>query len=112
MTLAFGTTVTILRAAPGGFDAYGDPIVSVTERTDIDGCGVAPRYSTEPTERGRQGVIIGLSVYAPSGSDIVSTDRLEIDGLTYVVDGEPAEWINPFTGSRPGLEVAARRATG
>lgn len=112
MTFAFGRTVTVLRDSPGGFDAYGDPATSTTARVVIESCAIAPRYSNEPTERGRQGVIVGLSVYAPAGSDITSTDRLEIDGVAYVIDGEPAEWINPFTGSRPGLEVAARRATG
>jgi hypothetical protein len=112
VTFTFGRPVTVLRDTPGGFDPYGDPVTSTTIRTLIEACAIAPRYSTEPTERGRQGVIVGLSVYAPAGSDITSTDRLEIDGITYVIDGEPAEWVNPFTGSWPGLEVAVRRATG
>lgn len=108
----FGSTVTVLRDSPGGTDAYGDPIASTTSRTNLLGCAVAPRYSTEPTERGRLGVVIGLSVYAPPGSDVLFTDRLEIAGVVYAIEGEPGDWVNPFTGSAPGMEIAVKRAVG
>lgn len=107
----FGETVTVLPGPPTT-DQYGDPIPSERIGGDIANCGVAPRYSTEPTERGRQGVIVGLTVYAPTGSDILSTDSLRVRELDYVVDGEPAAWVNPFTGWAPGIEVAIRRAVG
>jgi hypothetical protein len=107
-----GQTVTILRESSSGVDAYGDPVTSITTRVEVTGCAVAPRMSTEPTERGRQGVIVGLSLYAPTGTDVRYTDRVEIDGAVYLVDGIPAEWVSPFTGWAPGLEVALRRAEG
>lgn len=110
MDFPHGETVTVL---PGSTtDQYGDPVPSARTGSTIDGCAIAPRMSTEPPERGRQGVVVGLTVYAPAGSDIISTDLLMIRGLTYVVDGEPAEWSSPFTGWTPGLEVAVRRAVG
>lgn len=112
MTFPHGTTVTVLRDSPGGFDAYGDPITSTTAETNIPNCAVAPRFSTEPTERGRQGVIVGLTVYAPFGSDVLFTDRLEIAGVEYVIEGTPGSWSNPFTGSTPGMEIAVKRAVG
>lgn len=108
----FGQTVTIIRESPGGTDVYGDPITSTVLRTDVAGCAVAPRYSSESSERGRQGMIVGLSVYAPAGTDVLFTDRVEIDGVAYVIEGEPAAWSNPFTGWSPGVEIAVRRATG
>lgn len=108
----YGETVTIVRKSPGGTDVYGDPITSTTTRIDLAGCGVAPRYSTEPTDRGRQGVIIGWSVYPPADAGILFTDQLEVGGVLYEVEGEPAEWANPFTGWNPGGEVALRRAVG
>ena len=107
----FGETVTIVPGSPGT-DSYGDPLPITRTGGDITGCGVAPRYSTEPTERGRQGVIVGLTVYAPTGSDILSTDSLIVRGAEYVVDGEPAAWRSPFSGWAPGIEVAIRRAVG
>ena len=108
----FGPTVTVLRDSAPGVDAYGDPLPGTVERIDIPKCGVAPRYSTEPTERGRQGVIVGLSLYAPAGADIRSTDRVEVAGLAYAAEGEPGAWVNPFTGTDFGFEVALKRATG
>ena len=111
MSFAFGETVTVV---PGtiGFDNSGDPIPDTRIEHDIAGCGVAPRYSTEPTERGRQGVIVGLTVYAPTGSDVLSSDSLRVRGDLFVVDGHPAEWRSPFSGWAPGVEVAIRRAVG
>lgn len=111
MWFAHGETVTVL---PGsvGTDADGEPVPDTRTGGDIERCAIAFRYSTEPTARGRNGVIVGLTVFAPFGSDITSTDSLMIRGNRYVVDGEPAEWRSPFTGWEPGIEVAARRAEG
>ena len=107
-----GQTVTIVRQSPGGFDAYGDPIPGTEARTTVSGCAIAPRTSTESTERGRQGVVVGLTVYLPAGSGVMHTDQLEIAGVLHSIVGEPGEWINPFDGSTPGVEVAVMRAAG
>ena len=108
-----GETVTIVRAAPGGTDAYGDPIPSTTARIDVPGCAFAPRYSSESTDRGRQGVVVGGTVYLPSTAPaVLPSDRIEVRGRLYEVDGEVGEWISPFTGWAPGFEVAVRRAVG
>lgn len=112
-------TATIVRQMPGGYDQYGDPVPGTDTRIDVPGCSWAPRAagsgpsSSEIDERGRQGVIVGLTVYMPSETFLLATDRLELDGLLYEVEGEPGVWgPNPFTGREPGLEVAARRAEG
>lgn len=113
MRFPFGVTVTIVRAAPGGVDPYGDPIPGATTRIDIPRCGLAPRMSTESTARGRQGVIVGQTVYLPDGSPtVLYVDQLEVAGVLYDIEGEPGEWSNPFTGWVPGSEVAIRRAAG
>ena len=112
MSFAFGTTITVLRDVAGSVDAYGDPSTASTTRIDIAGCGVAPRYSTEPNTLGRNGVIVGLTIFAPYGSDILFTDRIEIAGVSYLVEGSPENWKNPFTGSTPGMEIAVKRAVG
>ncbi len=108
----YGQSITILRSTPGGRDMPGDPIASTVDRIDVPGCAIAPRTSTEPSGRGRQGVIVGLTIYAPAGTDIRATDSIEIAEQTYTVDGEPGEWTNPFNGATPGLEVAVTRAEG
>lgn len=113
MQFPFGVTVTIVRKSPGGTDAYGDPIPGTTTRIEIPRCGLAPRMSTESTARGRQGVIVGQTVYLPDNSPpVLYTDQLEVAGVLYDIEGDPGAWSNPLTGWTPGSEVAIRRAIG
>jgi len=99
-------TVTILRDSPGGFDAYGDPVASTTARTDITGCLVAPTSSTEPSDRGREGVVIGWTVYAPTGTDARHTDRIEVRGVACLIEGEVGDW------GTKGIVINATRGEG
>lgn len=123
-----GQIITVLRDTPGGVDEWGDSVVASTSRTDIADCAIAPRYSTEPTAVGRNGVIIGLTIFAPYGSDILFTDCIEINGggtvtetglpvtpstaTIYTIEGDPSDWANPFTGATPGMEISVKKATG
>lgn len=113
----FGSTVTIIRSP--GRDAYGDPIDGEPERIALTGVAVAPRVggpgtaSSDVTSRGREALVEGLTLYiADVGADIRRTDRVEIDGKTYDIDGEPSRWTNPLTGWHGGVEVAVRRTEG
>lgn len=107
-----GQIVTILRGAPGGRDEYDDPIESAVERRDVQSLGVAPRTSDESRANGRNGVVVGLLLYLPPGTDITYTDRVEISGVVYEVEGIPGSWSNPLTGTAFGLQVALNRAQG
>lgn len=111
MDFAHGETVTVVPGSIGS-DNNGDPVPDTRPEHDLERCGIAFRYSTEPTERGRQGVIVGLTVYAPAGSDVLSTDNLLVRGSTYRVEGEPGDWRSPFSGWEPGMEIMARKAVG
>jgi len=99
-------TVTILRPSAPGTDPYGDPLPSTTTRIDVPDCLVAPRTSTEPTERGREGIVIGWQIIAPAGTDARYTDGIEIRGVTCKVEGEIADW------GPPGVVINATRAVG
>ena len=101
-----------VRNAPGGVDEYGDPVAGTTDRTTLEGAFVAPRESTEIVNRGRAGVIVGLTLFAPYDTDLVFTDQIEVDGTLYDIDGEPGKWRNPFTDWEAGLQVALTRAAG
>jgi hypothetical protein len=107
-----GETVTILRAGAGTTDPYGNDIPGADTRTDVDGCAVAPRLGGDVTEQGRQGVIVGTTVYFPAGTDVRATDRLEVRGEAHTIEGDPGRWLSPFTGTEFGVEVATSRVEG
>jgi hypothetical protein len=116
MDLRGSATVIVHRSSPAGHDAYGDPIDSASSSTVIGGCAIAPRAATESTERGREGVVIGVDVYMPACSDVRRGDEVEIPAGfphagRYEVDGDPAEWMSQ-TGSVRGVVAALRRAAG
>jgi hypothetical protein len=102
-----------LRASSADTDRYGDPVATgEPERTPLLGAFVAPRESNDINDRGRQGVIVGLTLFAHFGTDIVHTDQIEVDGVIYNVDGEPGQWKNPLTEWEAGCQVALVRAAG
>jgi hypothetical protein len=79
---------------------------------EVPGCAFNPGRSSEPLQDARNAVTSQPEVYAPAGVDIVAGDRLVVRGLTFEVDGDPADWISPFTGWAPGLVVALKRTEG
>lgn len=78
----------------------------------IAGCALAPRVAGEERGHGRQGVVVGWTLFAPPDADIAPTDRVVVRGRTYEVDGEPAVWTSPFAGAAGGVEIALRRVDG
>ncbi|WP_266774467.1 hypothetical protein OHA04_37640 [Streptomyces sp. NBC_01590] len=52
-------------------------------------------------------------MYAPSGTDVLTTDQFRIRGQVCEVTGEPGDWHqSPFTGTRGPVQFAADRVTG
>lgn len=107
---ATNTTIVVLRRSTAA-DRYRDlqPAGTVTRTTVA--CIVAPRSSNELSEPGRQGVMVGLSVFAPAGTDVAATDQIEYDGDVYDIDGDIAAWASPFS-DFAAVEFALRRAVG
>lgn len=111
MAFANGTTVTVTRRTAGGTDAYGNPTFTTTTHT-IDNCGVAPRQEGDATDHGRQGVIVGVTLYAPFGADIQADDTVTIDGEVFRIEGDPGSWQSPYTGVGRVVQVALTRTEG
>lgn len=105
---------TVVRLRPTTVDnGYGGTDKDWTNptRLNIPNCLVAPRPEVETAEGGREGVIIGWTVYAPDGTDIDPTDRVEVRGVAHDVDGLPADWSGGWEW-RPGVEIRLRRVEG
>lgn len=105
---------TVDRIRADDKDVYGDPSSEVDTKT-IEGASVAPRLSTDTSGEARDGAVVGLTLYAPHGADIVRTDLIVIDGDAmhpYKIDGELGDWSSPLTGSRPGFTADLIRAEG
>lgn len=108
MDFPYGETVTRLRPGLEPDPYSGEDVASDTETPyslDIPGCAFDPGGSSEPTEVGRSAIITRPAVYAPAGADIEAGDSLVVRGVTYMVEGNPAEYVSPFTGWAPGLVV-------
>lgn len=102
---------TVVRLRGGTIDKYGDRTGTIT-RTYLAGCAVAPRSSEALDSEGRHGALIGLTLYGPYGTDLKHTDRVEVDGVVYEIDGEPGQWKSPLSAWEAGFEVALKRAVG
>lgn len=101
-----------VRGNPGGVDEYGDPVAGTEDRATLTGAYVAPRETSEIVNRGRAGVIVGLTLFAPYDTDLAFTDRIEVDGVSYDIEGEPGKWRNPFTDWEAGIQAALVRSAG
>lgn len=94
-------------------NAHGQSVKQFAEPVPIKGVGIAPGASSEPAQGVSYRVVSGMTIYAPSGTEIDAQDELTVRGKRYSVDGESSgEWINPFTGWSPGGAVALKRVTG
>jgi hypothetical protein len=108
---ANGETVTVVRAGPPTEDEYGNSVPGEPTESDVAGCAVAPRSSSEDLEA-RDQVVVGLTVWMPSGTSVLPTDRMRVRSVLYDVDGEAGWFQTPFTGTAGPVQVALTRVAG
>lgn len=89
MAKRIGTrTVTVIREPK--VDRLKEPAQGPAAEHDIEGCAVTPRSSNE---EGKGWVIVeGRVVVAPFEADVLATDRVRVDGVTWDVDGAPGDY--------------------
>jgi hypothetical protein len=102
----------IVRVRPPGIDQYGDELDTEPTRTTLAGAFVAPRTSGDVDDRGRSGVVVGLDLFTPYGTEIAATDQIEVDDVLYRIVGVVAAWKNPLTGWEAGQTCALERGQG
>lgn len=110
-----GETITRQRATATAnvYSGVSDGLswTSPTEAT-ITGVAVAPAGTSEPLEVGRASVDSDLTLYLPHNADVRPNDRVIVRGITYEVQGERADWANPYTTNAPGSVVQVRKVAG
>lgn len=112
MTISYHRdTVTVLRASLVD-DGYGNdvPDWSAATRTDVTGCRLQPEQAGEYT-LDREAVTTRWRLFAPAGTDLRATDRVEHAGEVYEVEGDPERWPSP-TGRLAHVEARLRRTEG
>lgn len=105
-----GETVTIKRRTASGRDTHGNTTWTTSE-IPIEGCAVWPTGSTEQTQ-GQDQTSERLTVWFPYGTDVQSTDQVQVRGLAYEVEGLASSWASPFTATKAGVEVRLERVRG
>lgn len=108
-----GETVTFLHPSTMT-DEYHNTVTSwVTPTlTVVAGVGVEPRPAGERTLDARNATVSGFTLYLPAGTVVDPNDRVEVRGRTLEVDGDVADWVNPFTGWAPGSVLQTKVVTG
>jgi hypothetical protein len=104
--IPFGETVTVARRTRNSVGDYTDGVTHT-----VAGCAVWPTTSTE-TVGNQDTVIWGLTVLMPPGSDILATDKVTVRSVDYLVNGQPALFASPLTGTQSGIEVLLQATTG
>ena len=111
MLPSFASQTVTVRRAPLVADAHGGyRDWSVATPSTLTGCLVQPVSSSEEATN-RDGVVADARMHAPAGTDVLSSDRLVVDGAEYEVIGEPLRWPSP-TGALAHVEVLLRRVEG
>ena len=108
----FGEPVIFEAYVTGAEDVHGNPIETFDAPVTVGGCAFDPGASQEVYEPGRNPVTTAPRVFAPAGTVVTARSRVTVRGKVYLVDGDPAEWRNPYTGSIPGTVVTLEAVDG
>ena len=101
-------TVTRLRASIITQRGSEIPDWTNPDRLQITGCSMQPA-GTSLTQDGRvQGTTDGYTCYLPPDADVVAGDRIQYNGLTYTIMGEPRAWTSP-TGQVSNTQLQLER---
>lgn len=96
MFISFATQPLIRVRAPLADDGQHNflPNWAAAAEETLTGWTVQPGV-TDELVAGRDATLIQWTAIGPGGADVLSTDRIKHQGVTYEVDGEPARWPSP-----------------
>jgi head-tail adaptor len=111
---AFGELVEVLEAGTAT-DGYGNTVEDwdspvVVDKDDY--AGVEPRPLGEQEQDNRNAVVKGYTLYVKPDLTVTAQNRVRVRGDVWAIDGDPADWRNPFTGWHPGIVLQVGRVDG
>lgn len=99
----------IIRIRPGTKTSRGSIIpdwsADKVDRLKIEGCSIQPTATSLSMDGRVMGINEQWTAYLPEGSDVKAGDRIEFEGKTYEINGDPKEWTAPFTRSNIQLNL-------
>ncbi|GAA4911281.1 hypothetical protein [Streptomonospora salina] len=116
MRLLFNQSAVRVRAGTAT-DRAGNEVPdwsdTAVDRLPLSGLNIAPRVEGNPETVEDTGVqvITGWWLQTAPGTtaDIKAGDRIEFDGHTTAVEGQPGVWPDPFTGRPHHIKVSLER---
>lgn len=106
-------TIEVLPYVAGPADSHGNVSEGWADPITYAVYGWAPlEASSEPAESGRDAVVTTLQVLAPADVQVTPRDRVIVDGITYEVIGQPADYTHGPFDWRPGTRIALSRVEG
>lgn len=82
------------------------------DELDIVGVAIAPSTGSEFTTEDRKQTVVGMSLYAEPGVDVLPDDRIRARSGLWQVEGVVADYLNALTGWNPGVEFRIRKVAG
>lgn len=110
MSFPYGVTVTLIKRAVSGQDAYGNDVYSETP-VPVYPCVVQPSGSTEFVQFTDQ-VSTDLAIFMPYETDVSPTDAVEYNGIRYEIQGDVSRWQSPFSGHTSPIQMRVSKVSG
>lgn len=113
--MPYGEPITVATRTQTGVDGYGDPVYSTTSVTCKG--AFAPSETGKLTDGGQLVTSQPTVLFTGKDADnvaavVTSNSQITVRGKAYEVDGEPSDWVNPFTGNHAGITIPVKRSTG
>lgn len=119
MTDGMGFKYTVPCSRPGAdaqYDEYDNLIHPEVTQLDFEAVYVPPQSSsgTQIVDGVlRESTVTKPTLYIESHPDLISGDEITVNGVTgWQVDGDPSEYLHPWSGWVPPLVVELRRTAG
>lgn len=107
MTVPYTVPVNLISRTSSTTDGHGNSVQVDSAPVTVQ--GVFSPGGTSEVNLGRDVVTTKPTVYLPDTADVTALSAVQVNGVTYEVDGTPAVWgQNPFTGWRPPLPIVVQ----